>query len=914
MLKGMKLRYLACSLVMAFCCGAATSRAAEANTASKWPNLDEVIVVFKTHFDIGYTDLSSAVVESYRTSMIDQALSVCDDTVDLPPEQQFVWTLSGWPLTQILYPGQTAQRRERLLEAMRAGRIVWHGLPVTMHTESLEREDIARGLRFSSQLSRLVGEPLPRDAKMTDVPSHCRGLVPILANAGIEFLHIGTNRGCRPPDVPLLFWWEGPDGSRVLTMLVLGYGTGLLPPEDWPHKTWLALVHTRDNVGPPTPEKVRAVIAEISRDLPGVNVRLGRLSDFADAIRRESPELPVVDVDMPDTWVHGVMSMPVESGIARRVRPRIGQLELLNTLMKLWGVEGVEDIKQTIADAYEGSLMYGEHTWGMDAKKFPRLYGEAWKAEYAKGTFAKLEQSWAEHGNYIRKTAELVEPAIESHMQKLADAVAVQGRRIVVYNPTMSPAEKQVVVPWPSGEHVVVRDLRTRELIPSQIADRQLHLLAPSLPATGYQTLEIVPAAAEEAAEQPVVKIDPASGIMENDAVRITIDPVRGGIVEFHDMLLDHNWVSSEGALGEYCYERFDADDPKRYTDAYNVGGFSWIPGDFGKPDMPPASEVPRSIAAARDYTMTMTTGPVFARAVLEREADEQIPHDVTLTITLYADRTRQVEVEWSVDNKSPTPWPEAGWLRFPFAIDKPEFLLSRLGGLVDPAKDAVPGSNNHVFCLNGGLSVRDPAGRGAGLIPLDSPLVSLGEPGLWKYSRTFGERDATVYVNLFNNVWATNFAQWIGGSWKSRVRLWPIAPPVGPWDGLLAKGAAARSPVFAAYSNAPAGMLPPTAKGFPSLRQQVPSGFPLSVNNLDLAPPLIVFGPNPDGDGTLLRLWNQGKHGGVRTVGLPPAGHFQTAQPCDLRGTPTGEAIPIKDGIIELTVPAWGVRSVILR
>ena len=40
--------------------------------------VEQVIVVFKTHFDIGYTDLARNVVKRYRTSMIDKALDVCD--------------------------------------------------------------------------------------------------------------------------------------------------------------------------------------------------------------------------------------------------------------------------------------------------------------------------------------------------------------------------------------------------------------------------------------------------------------------------------------------------------------------------------------------------------------------------------------------------------------------------------------------------------------------------------------------------------------------------------------------------------------------------------------------------------------------------------------------------------------------
>jgi len=63
----------------------------------------------------------------------------------------------------------------------------------------------------------------------------------------------------------------------------------------------------------------------------------------------------------------------------------------------------------------------------------------------------------------------------------------------------------------------------------------------------------------------------------------------------------------------------------------------------------------------------------------------------------------------------------------------------------------------------------------GVGLCPIDSPLVGLGYLGLYRSSRTFQPRKPLVLVNLLANVYGTNFQQWIGGTWSSRVRLWPV-------------------------------------------------------------------------------------------------------------------------------------------
>src|SRR5437763_10846456 len=80
------------------------------------PHVKQIILVFKTHFDIGFTDLAKNVVERYRTQFVDKAISVYDETKSLPREKQFVWTVPGWPLTQMISPAQTPQRRAKIVE------------------------------------------------------------------------------------------------------------------------------------------------------------------------------------------------------------------------------------------------------------------------------------------------------------------------------------------------------------------------------------------------------------------------------------------------------------------------------------------------------------------------------------------------------------------------------------------------------------------------------------------------------------------------------------------------------------------------------------------------------------------------------------------------------------------------------
>jgi len=112
---------------------------------------------------------------------------------------------------------QNPSRRKRIEEALTRGNLVIHALPYTIETGSADIETLARCFIYSSRLARKYGLPLPNDAKMTDVPGHDWIIPTLLHHAGVKFFHLGANPTNIQAKQPRLFWWEGPDGSRVLT-------------------------------------------------------------------------------------------------------------------------------------------------------------------------------------------------------------------------------------------------------------------------------------------------------------------------------------------------------------------------------------------------------------------------------------------------------------------------------------------------------------------------------------------------------------------------------------------------------------------------------------------------------------------------------------------------------------------------
>jgi hypothetical protein len=856
------------------------------------PGVREIIVVFKTHFDIGYTDMASNVVATYRTRFMDSALEVVDQSRALPSSQQFVWTIPGWPMHKILedWPGQTPDRQRRIRQALVEGRFVLHALPFTTHTELLEPEDLVRGLSYSSGISSELGLPPARDAKMTDVPEHAAMLATLLHHSGVVFMHIGCNAMSGSPQVPPLYWWEGPDGSRVLTMYSPDYGTGLFPPPEWPHRTWLALLHTGDNHGPPRPEEVKQVIDEVAKRRPGIKVRIGRLADFGDAILAENPDLPVVRADMPDTWIHGPMSDPAGAAIARNTRPLLPATEALNTQLRGWGV-AVQNAAPIISAAYEQSLLYGEHTWGgsIGWLKNKLSYGEDFVRDRAAGKFQRIEGSWDEHTAYILKARDLIRPALEQNLAALAASVKADRPSVVVFNPLPWKRTAMVRLEASSSNFGAVAPADGGEATPVAAIAGGIEFLARDIPALGYRTF--IPVKAELPVSQ--LGVDATAATIESPFFKAVIDPQAGAVRSLIDKRTRRELVD-QGAVpgfGAHLYERFDHGQVWDYIRAY-LKNPSWTI-DFDKPGMPPASETRYRSLAPTGFKVSFERTATTVAATWEASPGNGIPHGLRTRLVLY-EQQPFADLEITVKDKPFESWPEAGWVCFPFKIERPQFRVGRLGNIIDPASDIIAGANRHILGITTGVAIFGRDHSGVGLCPLDHPLVSLESPGCWKFSRDFVPGKPVVWVNLFNNQWNTNFRLWNSGTWTSRVRLWSFSRYT-PDAGLVIPALEARNPFLAAPVSGSSGGLRSSQRGVEVSRPGVV---------------VAAFGQVQGSDAVTLRLWEFCGESGPVTVRLPEASPHRFAVPVDLRGKAAGPRIPIRDGSFRFDLKGFAPAS----
>jgi alpha-mannosidase len=846
-------------------------------------NLEEIVLVYKSHFDIGYTHLASEAVHDYRTKTIEGALAVVDKNKNLPPEQQFVWTVPGWPMKKILedWPGQTSERQQRVKDAFKAGHFAAHALPFTMQTEMMEPEGMVRSLGFASKLARDAGRPLPTGAKMTDVPGHTKLLPTLLKNAGVNFLHLGCNPGSATPRVPLIFWWEGPDGSRLLTMYSADYGGGLFPPDGWKHKTWIAMIMAGDNAPPPYPGLVQSHITKIRARIPGVKVRVGTLGDFGDRMMQEDlSDLPVVRENMPDTWIHGTMCNPDGVILARQTVPNLFAAESLHTLLKNWNI-ATPNPDQAIADGYENSILFYEHTWGgamywigryAPAKNYIGqcsnwFYGDKWQADLKTKKFDRLIASWEEHTDYARNACKLVTPVLRDELQTLAKSINITGPRTVVFNP----------LPW---EHDGVPALGYKTFpgnpphlnpLPKTTGERRPDSLSRS---TG-----------EGQGEGKVV-----SDTLENKYFKITLDPARGAIRSLVDKRAGRELVdaNAQHGFGQFLHEKFSADDVASYCKAYVRGGLDWAFIEIGKPNLPPSAEVPyRSLTPGACTVTAQTQGDTTALEMRAAPKADGVNYPVATRVILHGDAP-YVDLELTIE-KPADPWPEAGWICLPFKVNAPQFRVGCNGFIMDPAKDIITGANRHLYALGTGVAVFDAEGRGAGVCGPDTPLVSLDTPGMWKFSLDFVPKKPVVYFNLFNNQWSTNYRFWNEGKWTYRFRIWSF-DRYDAESALITPALEARYPLQVVTADAPAGKLPRTQTGLTLSRKGVL---------------VTAFTPS------LLRVWEQaGTSGELVVTGL----NAKTATPVNLRGEKTGSPIPIKAGKLTFNLSAFAPASYILE
>ena len=350
-----------------------------------------VYLIFKCHFDVGFTDTQAGVMQTYFGKYFPEAMDTAAHLRHANGPERYVWTVGSWLMSQYLEQADATQRK-RVEEAVAAGDLVWHGLPFNWQSEMLDESLLEAALGFSAALDRRFGTRT-LGAKLTDVPGHTRGLVGPLARAGITFLNIGVNPASTPPDVPSFFRWRDPDGAEIMVMYQPDYGGTLVVPGS---ELAVSIQVRGDNSGIHSLTEIKEIYAELRTRFPDARIVATGLNTMAAALEPLRSTLPVVTTEIGDTWIYGCASDPVKIACFRE----------LSRLRREWIAAGKLKAGSVDDRAWIAWLLLApEHTWGCDIKTVLSDWNIYTPAELhaarSRPNFKKVEATWAEkrHNN-----------------------------------------------------------------------------------------------------------------------------------------------------------------------------------------------------------------------------------------------------------------------------------------------------------------------------------------------------------------------------------------------------------------------------------------------------------------------------------------------------------------------------------
>ncbi len=400
-------------------------------------------LIFKTHLDIGFTDHAARVREQYHSRYIPQAIDTGEHFfAEGPDHPKFIWTTGAWLIWDHLN-SQDAGRVQRLERAIERGLIRWHALPFTTHSELMSPAVFRAGLSYSAELDRRFGKSTIA-AKMTDVPGHTIGIVPLLAEAGVKFLHLGVNSASPPPDVPDIFRWRAPDGSEVVVMYQKSYGETHFPDG---FDEGLGFAHTNDNMGPQSVPQTVDAWRDLQKHNPEASIVASTLDDYGRILWSRREEFPVVETELADSWIHGAGTDP-------------DKIKRFLHLQRVYDRFAAEDLTPSRLAFGRGLAMVAEHTWGVDIKSYLRD-DTAWDRpafEASRATdhrFHYSEASWAEQRGYLDAAVAELDPA-DRALTDATDAPALEGSGWFVET---DPASGDVIlIRSPAGTEVTGQD------------------------------------------------------------------------------------------------------------------------------------------------------------------------------------------------------------------------------------------------------------------------------------------------------------------------------------------------------------------------------------------------------------------------------------------------------------------------
>lgn len=457
--------------------------------------IDKMYIVPLTHLDIGFTAPPDDVADECK-ARIDQVLGYLDTY------PRFKWNIeSYWQLEQWLLRTSDQALINKLFDYVNGGRVAIGGGFANMHSSMLGPEEANRLLYSANRIRNTYNVDI-QTMFMDDVPGWSWSYPQVMAKSGIMYFVTAPNTFIGgAADIPMSdrpFYYEGPDGSRVLTWrgysaylegsfdynLHGGYGsmeTAVLARiADWeaagyPYDAILILDGTGDN-------GMASRAIEILDNVDWWNANhssqmiIATAGEFFEHMEATYPaSFPVYAGDSAGFWDGINTNVPVSQGWVRGAADRILSGEKAAAINYLGG-SAYPDV--SIDSVYHEIHVFDEHSGA----------GTGWPGLETK---EEIDRSNLLNFETAERARRLSESVLDEGMTGLLSSLGVGSPTILVFNSLSWTRTDLVRLEVPQAIYnldFVIRDAGTLQEIPHQKAEGSIvEFIATDVPPTGYR-------------------------------------------------------------------------------------------------------------------------------------------------------------------------------------------------------------------------------------------------------------------------------------------------------------------------------------------------------------------------------------------------------------------------------------------
>ena len=705
------------------------------------------------HLDVGYSDYQGKVA-AIHSRVIDEAMQLTAQHPD------FRFSLDGyWPLQQY-FQTRTPAEQQQAIAAIEKQQLYLPAQYANLLTGFPTAETLIRSLYASADFSRKYGTPF-NYANITDVSSFSWSYASILASAGVHELFSGSNNYRAPvllqghlnEDSP--FWWQGPDGQKVLLWysrhyMQMQFMFGLPPTLSTGHDTLPLFLQMYQHPSYHADATILFGTQVENTDLFPQQATLAQqwdsvyayphiqYSGFHAALqniaKQFGKDIPTISGDGGPYWEDGIAADAYSAALERQNEARGPSAEKLATLTSLVNSRYAADTS-SLRRMWTNIILADEHTWDS--------YNSV-----SDPTSKEAVDQLAVKELYPVKAAALADFTTRNSMASIANSISAGSGNVIVFN-TLNWVRNGIVSLDLNNNQELV-DTTTGQVVPVEVlsGNKDFHnvrFIARDVPAVGYKVYRL-----RDTKKTLESSATTQTATLDSPYYRVILDPSTGAVRSIYDKQLQRELVNQQSPyrFGQYLYVTGGDKGPNTLLQYSHV---------YPKPDLDVHP-------AQNGHLVSVTRTPYGLIARLE-STDTNTPK-ISTEIRLF---DRQKKIEFIEDlTKKEVDTKEGVYFAFPFAMDHPQFQYEIQNGVVDPSKDMYPGAGHEWFSVQHWVSAQQ-NGLSATVMPLDAALVTLGDINRGQWPDHFGTRIGTIFSYVMNNYWDTNYRAGQGGRFRFR-------------------------------------------------------------------------------------------------------------------------------------------------